>query len=127
MRISKGKSGFDEVVDLAAERIRKEPGRIAQDIIYEVSEEYGIEIGELAQALGKRKKGRKKVKVKCEIEYTQREDEFGKERDCVVATCGKCGHETMSWGQGEGSVKRCLAIMREECEEGEENFYIQED
>lgn len=44
---------------------------------------------------------------------------------------GKCGvsfrHETQSFGTSEASVRRCLALMREECPNGENNFYIAED
>jgi hypothetical protein len=125
MKMQKGKTGLQMVVDTAARRIKQEPKRVAQDIIYEVSKHYGVDINELAAELGKRKK-RAKVKVGCSVEYTAREDEYGKERDCVVVTCSKCQHETISWGHGEGSVKRCLALMREECEQGEENFYVEE-
>lgn len=121
----KPKTGLQMAADMAARRIKKEPQLIVQDIIYEVSQHYGVDINELAKELGKRKG--KKVRVKCEVEFTQREDEYGKERDCVVVTCSRCGREEMSWGQGENSVKRCLALMRENCEEGEENFYIAEE
>lgn len=118
----KGKTGFDMVVDVAARRIKKENERVPQDIIYEVSKHYGVNINELAAALGKRKKV--KMKVKCDIEYKEKEDDYGRMRECVVVSCSRCGHKETSWGQGEGSVKRCLALMRENCEEGEDNFYV---
>ena len=37
-----------------------------------------------------------------------------------------CQHTTESFGTGEKSVKRCLVLMRQECPEGEENFYVGE-
>lgn len=43
------------------------------------------------------------------------------------AECMRCAHVTESFGTGEGSAKRCLALMREECPEDEENFYVDED
>ena len=118
---------FKKIVDIAATRIKEERGRCAQDVIYDVSEEYCVDIKELARELGKRnkRKGGGKMKVECEVELTQEEDDFGTMRECVKATCTRCGHETMSWGHGEGSIKRCLALMREECEEGEQNFYVE--
>jgi len=42
----------------------------------------------------------------------------------VSAKCSKCGHETESFGTEEKSYKRCLALMREECPQDENNFYV---
>jgi hypothetical protein len=41
----------------------------------------------------------------------------------IRARCSRCGHETESFGTGERSIQRCLALMREECPAGESNFY----
>ena len=41
----------------------------------------------------------------------------------VSATCLICGHTTESRGTSERSVRRCLALLRDECPAGEENFY----
>lgn len=61
-------------------------------------------------------------KVDCEVFDAEIEGRPG-----VVASCTRCGHETQSYGQEEASVKRCLALLREECPNGESNFYVQED
>jgi hypothetical protein len=45
----------------------------------------------------------------------------------VIVTCSQCGHQTESYGTGDSSIKRCLALMREECPEGEENYYVAEE
>lgn len=45
-------------------------------------------------------------------------------RPGVRAECSYCDHTVESLGRGEGSKKRCLALMREECPRGEENFYV---
>lgn len=63
------------------------------------------------------------MRVKCEIEEDEIENEEGRMVMGVRATCSECQHQTESFGVGENSVKRCLALMREECEEGQENFY----
>ena len=42
----------------------------------------------------------------------------------MIVVC--CQHTTESFGTGEKSVKRCLVLMRQECPEGEENFYVGE-
>ena len=34
-------------------------------------------------------------------------------------------HSTESYGTGDKSVKRCLALMRDECPMGENNFYVE--
>jgi len=44
----------------------------------------------------------------------------------VMAQCSRCGYETESYGQGEASRKRCLALLREGCPYGEHNFYVED-
>lgn len=63
-------------------------------------------------------------RVKCSVEYISDFNGEGFEVECVVATCSRCGYETRSWGAGESSVKRCLALMNEECPNEENNFYV---
>lgn len=67
------------------------------------------------------------MSVECEVEYKRLEGESGRMVDGVVVTCSKCGHQTQSFGVGEGSIKRCLALLREECPEGEKNFYVSDE
>lgn len=64
------------------------------------------------------------AKVECEVSYDTTENDEGHEVDCTVVTCGRCGHSTTSFGTGEGSMKRCLVLLREECPQGETNFYV---
>jgi hypothetical protein len=45
----------------------------------------------------------------------------------TIATCDRCEHMTESAGSGPESVRRCLALMREECPQEEGNFYEAED
>lgn len=63
------------------------------------------------------------AQVDVTIEETVLEGEYG-DVDSVTAECGKCGHTTESFGTGEGSRRRCLALMRDECPSGERNFYV---
>jgi len=60
------------------------------------------------------------ARVYCDVDYT--EDEDGK--PMVMVTCQECGHFTESYGHGPASVRRCLALLREECPEGKKNFYV---
>jgi len=67
------------------------------------------------------------VKVVCEINYHETEGDRGQDVPSCSATCGRCGHATESYGQHDGSVTRCLVLLREECPEGEFNFYEAEE
>lgn len=60
-------------------------------------------------------------RVECEIEEVTEEG-----RKAILATCSECEHTTLSFGTGEGSVRRCLALMRDECPNDEENYYVEE-
>jgi hypothetical protein len=65
------------------------------------------------------------MKVECDV-WEDTDEDTG--QPCVIAECGRCGHTTQSFGTEEKSVKRCLALLREECPEGETgNFYVQAD
>lgn len=51
------------------------------------------------------------------------DDETGAEVLGVRVTCGKCGKFTESFGTGSSSIKRCLSLLREDCNEFEINYY----
>lgn len=63
-------------------------------------------------------------KVKCEVEYTTDYNDDGYEVDSVLVTCKKCGYQVSSFGDGLNSINRCLALLNEECENYENNFYV---
>jgi len=63
--------------------------------------------------------------VSCSISEVTLEGDYG-EVDGVSAECSRCGHETESFGTSEASIKRCLVLLREECPNGENNFYTDE-
>jgi hypothetical protein len=65
------------------------------------------------------------MKVTCEITETELENDEGREVEGVIATCSRCGHTTESFGTGGASIRRCL--MRDECPNGEANFYVADD
>ncbi len=66
-------------------------------------------------------------KVECLVQETTLPNESGFKVDGVSATCRECGHKTKSFGTGESSVKRCLALLRDECLYSEDNFYVNEE
>lgn len=64
------------------------------------------------------------ARIKCQITETTLEGEYGNDVESVTATCSKCGHTTESYGTEESSIKRCLALMNDECPKGENNYYV---
>lgn len=64
--------------------------------------------------------------VYCSVDYVTLENDDGRNVDGVEVTCSRCGHVTESYGDGDDSIKRCLALMREECPNNETNWYMEE-
>ena len=65
------------------------------------------------------------MRVDCTIEEEELENDEGRPQEGVTATCSRCDHQTQSFGTSDKSIKRCLVLMREECPNGEENFYAE--
>ena len=65
------------------------------------------------------------MNIECEVEFELVENEENKWVPGVMVTCPECGVMTESYGQGGPSIRRCLALMREECEcdDGTYKFY----
>ena len=66
------------------------------------------------------------MQVDVEISYADLE---GERRPVpgVVARCTRCDHTVESFGTSGRSIRRCLALLREECPMDEENFYVADD
>lgn len=45
----------------------------------------------------------------------------------VAVYCTRCGHSVISYGRSDRSIRRCLALMREECPNDEANYYTCEE
>lgn len=67
------------------------------------------------------------MKVEVDIAYEDLEGDHGNTIEGVVLTCGKCGHSVEVFGTGEASIKRGCVMLREECPNGERNFYEAEE
>ncbi len=63
--------------------------------------------------------------VTCSVDYVELDGDYGPV-DGVEVTCNRCGHVTQSFGDGPDSIRRCLALMKEECPRGGSNWYIEE-
>jgi hypothetical protein len=63
------------------------------------------------------------MNVPCEVVETELENDSGLMIDGVEVICSRCGHFTESFGTGRASIRRCLALLREECPKKERNYY----
>ena len=63
------------------------------------------------------------AKVECTIETGYVENDSGYEIEGVIATCSRCEHTVKSCGTSDGSRRRCLVLMRQECPNDESNYY----
>lgn len=61
--------------------------------------------------------------VECEVEYDDIENEDGIIMPGVRVTCTRCNHTEESFGQSDKSIKRCLALLHENCPMDENNWY----
>ena len=68
--------------------------------------------------------GRKGNEVPCDVRNGVLINDAGVDVDSTFVTCSRCGKETESFGVTERSVKRCLVMLREGCDKGERNFYV---
>jgi len=65
------------------------------------------------------------MRIQCYTEEYDLENDYGNFVPGVKVTCNSCHHITETFGTGEGSIKRCLALMREECPNSQKNYYVQ--
>lgn len=65
-------------------------------------------------------------RVDCEVRHAT-VNFNGRNYDGVEVTCTECGHAEEAAGESDKSVRRCLAQMRDNCPEGESNFYVADD
>jgi len=68
----------------------------------------------------------KRDEVACQITKIRIRNANGFFTDGVQAVCSKCGQMSDSYGTGEKSIKRCLAVLHDTCLNNEDNFYIVE-
>ena len=61
--------------------------------------------------------------VKAEIDDIELIARDGYAIDSTRATCTRCGNEEDSYGTSQGSVARCLMMLRESCPGGRRHFY----
>ena len=62
------------------------------------------------------------MKVAVDIVQEEVEGDYGYV-DGIKLTCEHCGHEVQVFGTGSASARRGASMLREECPNGENNFY----
>jgi hypothetical protein len=62
------------------------------------------------------------MRVECDVEHTELDGDYGTVEGICV-TCGRCDHRVEVYGTTNASIRRGLATLREECPQGENNFY----
>jgi len=62
--------------------------------------------------------------IKCRIHKTIWERHKAGRYDSTRATCSICNNSTFSYGSGDGSVKRCLVLLKNSCPIGSNHFYV---
>ena len=63
------------------------------------------------------------MRVIVTIEEEQIEGDYGVLVDGLRLTCPRCGYEATPFGTGESSAKAGAVMLREECPNGESNYY----
>lgn len=62
------------------------------------------------------------AKVPVEIDQSETEGDYGY-APCLRMTCERCGHEVTVYGASDASARRGAYMLREECPNGENNYY----
>lgn len=65
--------------------------------------------------------------ISCLVEELDIESDNGRMVPGVIVTCSECDYAVQSFGTSERSVNRCLALLRESCPLGDENYYTIDD
>ena len=67
------------------------------------------------------------MKVEVAVKEVVLQNEDGYTVMGVEVTCSRCDHCVEVFGTSERSIRRGCVMLREECPQGEENFYTDED
>lgn len=64
------------------------------------------------------------ARVECTVEEVDVTNDSGREIPGICVACGRCDHKVEVFGRSESSEKRGLVMLREQCPEEEQNFYV---
>ena len=63
------------------------------------------------------------MRIKATVNHVELDGDYGTVEG-VELTCSRCHHSEESFGSGDDSIRRCAALLRENCPRGEKNFYV---
>lgn len=63
------------------------------------------------------------MRVEVDVEEEELDGDYGPVQGLRL-TCDRCGHEVEVFGTEEASAKRGAVMLREECPNGEDNYYV---
>lgn len=63
------------------------------------------------------------AKVSVDVHESDVENEDGRTVEGLILICDKCGHQVEAYGTSAASARRGAFKLREECPQGENNFY----
>lgn len=64
------------------------------------------------------------MRITCEVEDVELENDNGYLVSGVCVTCSRCDDQEEAFGTSGASVRSCLVRLRENCSMGESNFYV---
>jgi hypothetical protein len=63
------------------------------------------------------------MKVEVDVYQDEVEGDHGRPVDGLCLTCERCGHQVKVFGTSNASAQRGAVVLREECPQGENNYY----
>jgi hypothetical protein len=65
------------------------------------------------------------MRVQCDVELVDLTNDTGHTIESIRVVCLRCEARAESFGRGDASVRRCMAMLRDQCDEY--NYYIVDD
>ena len=66
------------------------------------------------------------MRIACSVQTIDLDLDDGDTVEGIRTTCNRCDHRTESFGTSDRSVRRCFALMRQQCPRDGNNFYVAE-
>jgi late competence protein required for DNA uptake (superfamily II DNA/RNA helicase) len=64
------------------------------------------------------------MRIRCHVQQEELDGDYGPING-VVVTCSRCHATTESFGTTSASIRRCLVLLREQCDQS--NYYYTND
>jgi hypothetical protein len=64
------------------------------------------------------------MRITADVAEIELEGDYGNTIEGLCVTCSRCGHSVEVFGTSDASARRGAVMLREECPEGGNNFYV---